>query len=150
MRIYIEREVYMKYFKQVNDAGNIVALSMVEGDQAPDGVIEISEVDYNAGMDALAKADAEAKAAREAKAKADAEAAEKEWRERQDTINDYVSKVQSSALKLEEVPEEYRAEVDRIVNPPAVPPTNEELDKRLEASESAIDFLMTTVAGGVE
>lgn len=139
-----------KYYKQTGTDGRLIAYGKVDGGGVPDGVEEISEADYTSGMEALAKADADAKAARDAKAKADAEAAEKAWQERQNTINDYVDKVKAGTVKLDDVPEEYRAEVDSIVNPPVAPPTNAELDKRLEASESAIDFLMTAVGSTAE
>lgn len=33
-------------------------------------------------------------------------------------VNDYVAKVQAGEITIEEVPEEYRAEVDAIINAP--------------------------------
>lgn len=156
----------MKYYKELNADGNPVAVcEMPDELPFPVGVKEIERQEYlniltqfsNADAERAAKekADAEAKAkaeedkrkadeaAEEAKAKAEQEAAEKEWQERQDKINDYVSKVKAGEVKIEDVPDEYRSDVNYIVNPPV---TTEELDKRLEAAESAVDFLMTTIA----
>jgi hypothetical protein len=53
-------------------------------------------------------------------------------------INDYVSKVQSGEITLEEVPQEYYQEVYDILNPPPVP---EEPDPR----QSLIDEIIAEV-----
>lgn len=148
----------MKYYKELNASGDTAcAGEVLDGMELPDGVEEVSAQEYQdvlAAFDAAdaeriakEKADAEAKAkAEDEKLKAEQEAAEKAQQERQAAINDYVAQVKAGAAKLEDVPEDYRDDVDFIVNPPVVPPTNAELNTRLEAAESAVDFLMTTVA----
>lgn len=114
----------------------------------PEGVTEITEDEYKTGIAALAEADAKAKADREAKEQAEREAREKEAIARQSKIDDYVNKVKAGTVKIEDVPEEYRTEVNRVINPPKT--ENERLvavEEQTANMQSAMDDLMMMVAG---
>jgi hypothetical protein len=137
----------MKYYKQLNDKGEVISLGQIEGDSIlPEDTTEISQSDYEAAQAALREADEKAAEEQKAKAEAEAEAAEKAKQEHEAVVKDYVDKVKAGTVKLTDVPDDYKAEVDAIINPPVIPPTNSELNDRLAAAEGAIDFL-TMVAG---
>lgn len=67
---------------------------------------------------------------------------EEEAQKHQQAVDEYVKKVKAGTITLDAVPEEYRAEVDAIVNPAPEPPTLKEITTQLEAAQEAIDFLM--------
>ena len=121
----------MKYYVQKN--GDVIVAYGCSS-LLPDGVTEITEEEYNAGLAALAETDAKAQEEREAKEKAELEAREKESVERQAKIDDYITKVKAGTIKLEEVPEEYRAAVDSIINPP-----KSESEKKIEELQEQIN-----------
>ena len=135
----------MKYYVQKN--GDVI-VAYGRSYLLPGGVTEITEEEYNAGLAALAEADAQAQKEREAKEQAERVAREKEAAERQAKIDDYVSKVRSGTLKIEDVPEEYRETVNGVINPPKT-----ETERVLAVEEqtaniqSAMDDLMMMVAG---
>lgn len=138
----------MKYYKQTDADENIIALCSCDDDSIPVGTTELTEEEYNTALAALAKADADAKAEREAREQAEREAREQESIERQAKIDDYVSKVKAGTIKTEDVPEEYRAEVNRVINPPKT--ENERLvavEEQTANMQSAMDDLMMMVAG---
>ena len=95
----------MKYYFQKN--GDVIVAYGCSS-LLPDGVTEITEEEYNAGLAALAETDAKAQKEREAKEQAERLARENEAAERQAKIDDYVTKVKAGTIKLEDVPEEYR------------------------------------------
>ena len=135
----------MKYYVQKN--GDVI-VAYGRSSLLPGGVTEITEEEYNAGLAALAEADAKAQAEREAKEQAERLAREKEAAERQAKIDDYVSKVKSGTLKIEDVPEEYKDTVNSVINPPKT--ENERLvavEEQTANMQSAMDDLMMMVAG---
>jgi hypothetical protein len=135
----------MKFYVQKKDD---IVIAYGCSSELPDGVTEITEEEYNAGLAALAEADEKAQKEREAKEQAERLAREKEAAERQAKIDDYVSKVRSGTLKIEDVPEEYRDTVNSVINPPKT-----ETERILAVEEqtaniqSAMDDLMMMVAG---
>lgn len=135
----------MRYYVQ-KSGDTVIAYGM--STELPGNVTEIGEDEYNNGIAALAEADAKAKAEREAKEQAERLAREKESAERQAKIDDYVGKVKAGTVKIEDVPEEYRTEVNRVINPPKT-----ETERILAVEEqtanlqSAMDDLMVMVAG---
>lgn len=138
----------MKYYKQTDADENIIALCSCDDDSIPVGTTELTEEEYSTALAALAKADADTKAEREAKEQAEREAREQEAVARQAKIDDYVSKVKAGTVKIEEVPEEYRTDVNRVINPPKT--ENERLsavEEQTANMQSAMDDLMMMVAG---
>ena len=138
----------MKYYKQTDADENIIALCSCDDDSIPVGTTELTEEEYSTALAALAEADAKAQEEREAKEQAEREAREKEAAERQAKIDDYVSKVKSGTLKIEDVPEEYKDTVNRVINPPKT--ENERLvavEEQTANIQSAMDDLMMMVAG---
>ena len=138
----------MKYYKQTDADENIIALCSCDDDSIPVGTTELTEEEYSTALAALAEADAKAQEEREAKEQAEREAREKEAAERQAKIDDYVSKVKSGTLKIEDVPEEYKDTVNRVINPPKT--ENERLvavEEQTANIQSAMDDLMMLVAG---
>lgn len=135
----------MKFYVQKKDD---IVIAYGCSSELPDGVTEITEDEYKSGIAALAEADAKAKAEREAKEKAELEASENEAAERQAKIDDYVSKVRSGTLKIDDVPEEYKDTVNSVINQPKT-----ETERILAVEEqtaniqSAMDDLMMMVAG---
>ena len=121
----------MKFYVQKKDD---IVIAYGCSSELPDGVTEITEEEYNAGIAALAEADAKAQAEREAKEQAERLARENEAAERQAKIDDYVTKVKAGTIKLEDVPEEYRMVVDNIVNPP-----KSESEKKIEELQEQIN-----------
>lgn len=114
----------------------------------PGGVTELTEEEYNAGLAALAEADAKAQKEREAKEQAERLAREKEAAERQAKIDDYVSKVKAGTIKLEDVPEEYRAAVDTVINPPKSESEKkiEELQEQINATTEMLNTVLMSVS----
>lgn len=56
-----------------------------------------------------------------------------EWQEHAAKVQEYVDKVKSGEMTLDDVPEEYRAEVEEIMNRPEPPdPEQQEVDELLE------------------
>ena len=135
----------MKYYAQKK---NDVVVAYGRSSELPRDVTEITEEEYNAGLAALAEADAKAKAEREAKAQAERLAREKEAAERQAKIDDYVSKVKAGTIKLEDVPEEYRAAVDNIINPPKSESEKkiEELQEQINATTEMLNTVLMSVS----
>lgn len=135
----------MKYYVQKN--GDVIVAYGCSS-LLPSGVTELTEEEYKSGIAALAEADAKAQEEREAKEREELEARQKESAERQAKIDDYVSKVKSGTLKIEDVPEEYRDTVNSVINPPKT-----ETERILAVEEqtaniqSAMDDLMMMVAG---
>jgi hypothetical protein len=135
----------MKFYVQKKDD---IVIAYGCSSELPDGVEEITEDEYKSGIAALAEADEKAQKEREAKEQAERLAREKEAAERQAKIDDYVSKVRSGTLKIEDVPEEYRDTVNSVINPPKT-----ETERILAVEEqtaniqSAMDDLMMMVAG---
>lgn len=135
----------MKYY--VQKSGDVIVAYGCSS-LLPGGVEEITEEEYNSGISALAEADAKAQKEREAKEQAERLARENEAAERQAKIDDYVSKVKSGTLKIEDVPEEYSDTVNSVINPPKT-----ETERILAVEEhtaniqSAMDDLMMMVAG---
>lgn len=138
----------MKYYKQTDADENIIALCSCDDDSIPVGTTELTEEEYSTALAALAEADAKAQEEREAKEQAERLARENEAAERQAKIDDYVSKVKSGTLKIEDVPEEYKDTVNRVINPPKT--ENERLvavEEQTANMQSAMDDLMMMVAG---
>ena len=135
----------MKYYVQKN--GDVIVAYGCSS-LLPGGVTEITEEEYNAGLAALAEADARAKAEREAKEQAERLAREKEAAERQAKIDDYVTKAKAGTIKLDDVPEEYRAAVDNIVNPPKSESEKkiEELQEQINATTEMLNTVLMSVS----
>lgn len=135
----------MKYYVQKN--GDVIVAYGCSS-LLPGGVTELTEEEYNAGLAALAEADAKAKAEREAKEQAERLAKEKEAAERQAKIDDYVTKVKAGTIKFEEVPEEYRAVVDNIINPPKSESEKkiEELQEQINATTEMLNTVLMSVS----
>ena len=135
----------MKYYVQKN--GDVIVAYGCSS-LLPGGVTEITEEEYNAGLAALAEADARAKAEREAKEQAERLAREKEAAERQAKIDDYVTKVKAETIKLEDVPEDYKAAVDNIINPPKSESEKkiEELQKQINATTEMLNTVLMSVS----
>lgn len=135
----------MKFYVQKKDD---IVIAYGCSSELSDGVEEITEEEYNAGIAALAEADAKAQEEREAKEKAELEAREKESVERQAKIDDYVTKVKAGTIKLEDVPEKYRTAVDNIVNPPKSESEKkiEELQKQINATTEMLNTVLMSVS----
>ena len=135
----------MKYYVQKN--GDVIVAYGCSS-ILPDGVTEITEEEYNAGLAALAEADAKAQAEREAKEQAERLARENEAAERQAKIDDYVTKVKAGTIKLEDVSEEYRTVVDNIVNPPKSESEKkiEELQEQINATTEMLNTVLMSVS----
>lgn len=135
----------MKFYVQKKDD---IVIAYGCSSELSDGVEEITEEEYNAGLAALAEADAKAQAEREAKEQAELEAREKESAERQAKIDDYVTKVKAGTIKLEDVPEEYRMVVDNIVNPPKSESEKkiEELQEQINATTEMLNMVLMSVS----
>ena len=135
----------MKYYVQKNGDA-IVAYGC--SSLLPGGVTEITEDEYNAGLAALAETDAKAKAEREAKEQAERLARENEAAERQAKIDDYVTKVKAGTIKLNDVPEEYRAAVDSIINPSKSESEKkiEELQEQINATTEMLNTVLMSVS----
>lgn len=128
----------MKYYKELKD-NVLIAYGITDRDILAENCTEITEAEYDAivaqvAADDKARAEAAEKAAEEARKKAEEEAAAHKA-----AVDDYVAKVKAGTIKIADVPGEYRAEVDSIVNPF---PTVSELQTQLTAAQSAIDFLI--------
>lgn len=135
----------MKFYVQKKDD---IVIAYGCSSELPDGVTEITEDEYKSGIAALAEADAKAKAEREAKAQAELEARQKESAERQAKIDDYVEKVKSGTIKIEEVPEEFRTAVNNIINPPKTEQEQQidDLSEQVKATTEALNAIMMTMA----
>lgn len=135
----------MKYYVQKKDD---IVIAYGCSSELPGGVTELTEEEYNAGLAALAEADAKAQAEREAKEQAERLAREKEAAERQAKIDDYVSKVKAGTIKLEDVPEEYRAAVDTVINPPKSESEKkiEELQEQINATTEMLNTVLMSVS----
>ena len=135
----------MKYYVQKN--GDVIVAYGCSS-LLPNGVTELTEEEYNAGLAALAEADEKAQKEREAKEQAELEAREKESAERQAKIDDYVTKVKAGTIKLEDVPEEYRAAVDNIINPPKTESEKkiEELQEQINATTEMLNTILMSVS----
>lgn len=135
----------MKFYVQKKDD---IVIAYGCSSELPDGVTEITEEEYNAGLAALAEADAKAKAEREAKEQAEREAREKEAAERQAKIDDYITKVKAGTIKLEEIPEEYRTAVDNVINPPKSEAEKkiEELQEQINATSEMLNTVLMSVS----
>ena len=135
----------MKFYVQKKDD---IVIAYGCSSELSDGVEEITEEEYNAGIAALAEADAKAQAEREAKEQAERVARENEAAERQAKIDDYVSKVKSGTLKIEDVPEEYRTAVDNIINPPKSESEKkiEELQEQINATTEMLNPVLMSVS----
>lgn len=135
----------MKFYVQKKDD---IVIAYGCSSELSDGVEEITEEEYNAGLAALAEADAKAQEEREAKEKAELEAREKESVERQAKIDDYVTKVKAGTIKLEDVPEEYRMVVDNIVNPPKSESEKkiEELQEQINATTEMLNTVLMSIS----
>lgn len=135
----------MKYYVQKKDD---IVIAYGCSSELPGGVTEITEEEYNAGLAALAEADAKAQAEREAKEQAERLARENEAAERQAKIDDYVSKVKAGTIKLEDVPEEYRAAVDTVINPPKSESEKkiEELQEQINATTEMLNTVLMSVS----
>ena len=135
----------MKFYVQKKDD---IVIAYGCSSELPDGVEEITEEEYNAGLAALAETDAKAQEEREAKEKAELEAREKESAERQAKIDDYITKVKAGTIKLEDVPEEYRMVVDNIVNPPKSESEKkiEELQEQINATTEMLNTVLMSVS----
>lgn len=137
----------MRYYRQIVN-NQITALYAVENGDVPKNCEEIGEATYTQALNDLAEADKAARENAEKKAEADAEARQKESEARQAKIDDYVNKVKAGTVKIEEVPEEYRTDVNRVINPPKT--ENERLvavEEQTANMQSAMDDLMMMVAG---
>ena len=135
----------MKFYVQKK---NDIVIAYGCSSELPDGVEEITELEYKDGIAALAEADAKAKAEREAKEQAEREAREKEFAERQAKIDDYITKVKVGTIKFEEVPEEYRTAVDNIINPPKSESEKkiEELQEQINATTEMLNTVLMSVS----
>lgn len=135
----------MKFYVQKKDD---IVIAYGCSSELPDGVTEITEEEYNAGIAALAEADAKAQAEREAKEQAERLARENEAAERQAKIDDYVTKVKDGTIKLEDVPEEYRMVVDNIINPPKSESEKkiEELQEQINATTEMLNTVLMSVS----
>lgn len=135
----------MKFYVQKKDD---IVIAYGCSSELSDGVEEITEEEYNAGLAALAEADAKAQEEREAKEQAELEAREKESAERQAKIDDYITKVKAGTIKLEDVPEEYRTAVDNIINPPKSESEKkiEELQEQINATTEMLNIVLMSVS----
>lgn len=135
----------MKFYVQKKDD---IVIAYGCSSELSDGVTEITEEEYNAGLAALAEADEKAQKEREAKEQAELEAREKESAERQAKIDDYITKVKAGTIKFEEVPEEYRAAVDNIINPPKSESEKkiEELQEQINATTEMLNAVLMSVS----
>ena len=135
----------MKYYVQKN--GDVIVAYGCSS-LLPGGVTEITEEEYNAGLAALAEADAKAQKEREAKEQAERVARENEAAERQAKIDGYVTKVKAGTIKLDDVPEDYRAAVDSIINPPKSESEKkiEELQEQINATTEMLNTVLMSVS----
>ena len=135
----------MKFYVQKKDD---IVIAYGCSSELPDGVEEITEDEYKSGIAALVEADAKAQKEREAKEQAELEAREKESAERQAKIDDYITKVKAGTIKFEEVPEEYRAAVDNIINPPKSESEKkiEELQEQINATTEMLNTVLMSVS----
>ena len=135
----------MKFYVQKKDD---IVIAYGCSSELSDGVEEITEEEYNAGLAALAEADAKAQEEREAKEQAERLARENEAAERQAKIDDYVTKVKAGTIKLEDVPEEYRMVVDNIVNPPKSESEKkiEELQEQINATTEMLNTVLMSIS----
>ena len=135
----------MKFYVQKK---NDIVIAYGCSSELPDGVEEITEDEYKSGIAALAEADEKAQKEREAKEQAELEAREKESAERQAKIDDYITKVKAGTIKLEDVPEEYRAAVDNIINPPKSESEKkiEELQEQINATTEMLNTVLMSVS----
>ena len=135
----------MKYYVQKKDD---IVIAYGCSSELPGGVTELTEEEYNAGLVALAEADAKAQKEREAKEQAERLAREKEAAERQAKIDDYITKVKSGTIKLDDVPEEYRAVVDTVINPPKSESEKkiEELQEQINATTEMLNTVLMSVS----
>lgn len=135
----------MKFYVQKKDD---IVIAYGCSSELPDGVTEITEEEYNAGLAALEEADEKAQKEREAKEQAELEARERESAERQAKIDDYITKVKAGTIKLEDVPEEYRMVVDNIINPPKSESEKkiEELQEQINATTEMLNTVLMSVS----
>lgn len=116
----------------------------------------VTEEEYEEAIQAIRDAEeAERQRREEERRRREEEEAERRRREREERqrhleiILDYVERIQDGEITIDDVPEEYRDEVNDILNPPPEPepvPTNEELDERTSALEDAMDFVLMNEA----
>lgn len=135
----------MKFYVQKKDD---IVIAYGCSSELSNGVEEITEEEYKSGIAALAEADEKAQKEREAKEQAEREARENEAAERQAKIDDYVTKVKAGTLKIEDVPEEYRAAVDNIINPPKSESEKkiEELQEQINATTEMLNTVLMSVS----
>lgn len=136
----------MRYYRQiVND--QITALYAVENGDVPKNCEEIGEATYAQALNDLAEADKAARENAERKAQEELEARQKEAEERQKAIDDYVSKVKAGTVKIDDVPEDFRAAVDAVVNPPKTDAEKmDSLQKQVDATTEALNSILMTIA----
>ena len=126
----------MKYYKQTS-GGTVISYGM--SDTVPDGAEEITKTAYNKIVKDQAAIDKAAEEKRKADAEAERKKREAEAAAHKALIDDYVSKVKAGTISIDDVPEEYKAEVKAITDPT---PTNEELKVSLSSAQDAINFLL--------
>ena len=102
----------MKYYKVIE---NEVLKMIGTGSVVPDAGTEIEKTEYDQLM---------------AQIKADAEA-------HRQAVEDYAEQVQAGTITIDQVPEEYREEVEYIVNPP----------QPVDPEQALIDEIVKEVAG---
>lgn len=127
----------MKYYK-FEKAGVLISYGITDG-VISDNCTEITKNEYDAIVADQAAIDKAAKDKRDADAEAERKKREAEAAARKATVDDYVSKVKAGTISIDDVPEEYRAEVKAITDPT---PTNEELKVSLSNAQDAINFLL--------
>lgn len=135
----------MRYYKIVKDDETV---QVACGTTVPEEAVEIGERTFSEELDAMAKADADRKAAEEAAAEKARKQAEKEAEEHQTQVDSYVEQVKAGTITLESVPEDYRSEVDAVVNPPKT--TDERLnalEEQTATMQSAMDDMILSMAG---
>lgn len=129
----------MKFYKEEVD-GVLVSYGITP--EIVGGMVEITAAEYNRIVKDRREAEEAEKKRKEEEAEAERKRREEEEQKHQQAVDEYVKKVKAGTITLDAVPEEYRAEVDAIVNPAPEPPTLKELTTQLEAAQEAIDFLM--------
>lgn len=136
----------MKYYK-FEKAGVLISYGITDG-VISDNCTEITKAEYDAIVADQAAIDKAAEEKRKADAEAERKKREAEAAARKAAVDDYVSKVKAGTISIDDVPEEYKAEVRSIVDPT---PTNEELKVSISNAQDAINFLLANglANGGV-
>ena len=127
----------MKYYK-FEKAGVLISYGITDG-VISDNCTEITKAEYDAIVADQAAIDKAAEEKRKADAEAERKKREAEAAARKAAVDDYVSKVKAETITIDDVPEEYKAEVKAITDPT---PTNEELKVSLSSAQDAINFLL--------